>query len=113
MLGDHPAAVAGIKQADLQKFPLFHAVAAIIYSEAGMPDEARRAGETFMQMRPDFVPNIQAELMMRNLQPKDQLRVVSGLRKAEVPIPDGVEEAIAASAAAVEAPVTPDVLHDN
>lgn len=112
MLGDHPAAVAGIKQADLQKFPLFHAVAAIIYSEAGMPDEARRAGETFMQMRPDFVPNIQAELMMRNLQPKDQLRVVSGLRKAEVPIPDGVEEAIAASAA-VEAPVTPDVLHDN
>lgn len=99
MLGDHQAAVAGIKQADLQKFPLFHAVAAVIYADAGMPDEARRAGETFMHMRPDFILNIQAELTTRNYTPKDQLRLVSGLRKAEVPIPEGVEAAIARAAA--------------
>ncbi|WP_018237999.1 adenylate cyclase [Ensifer sp. BR816] len=100
MLGDYPAAAAGIKQADLQKFPLFHAVAAVIYAEAGMPAEARRAGETFMRMRPDFILNIQAELTTRNYTPKDQLRLVSGLRKAGLPIPGGVEAAIARAAAA-------------
>nr|WP_153500114.1 tetratricopeptide repeat protein [Sinorhizobium meliloti] len=100
MLGDHPAAVAGIRQADLQKFPLFHAVASVIYAEAGMLHEARRAGETFMRRRPDFVPNLQAEFKMRNLQPKDQLRLVSGLRKAGFSIPDGVEASIAAAEAA-------------
>lgn len=100
MLGDYPAAVAGIKQADLQKFPLFHAVAAVIYAEAGMPDVARQAGETFVRMRPDFIPNIQAELTTRNYTPKDQLRLVSGLRKAGLTIPEGVEAAIGRAAAA-------------
>lgn len=99
MLGDYPAAAAGIKQADLQKFPLFHAVAAVIYADAGMPHEARRAGETFMRMRPDFIHNIQAELTTRNYTPKDQLRLVSGLRKAGLPVPEGVEAAIARAAA--------------
>lgn len=99
MLGDYPAAAAGIKQADLQKFPLFHAVAAVIYADAGMPDEARRAGETFMRMRPDFIHNIQAELTTRNYTPKDQLRLVAGLRKAGLPVPEGVEAAIARAAA--------------
>ncbi|UWU16515.1 adenylate cyclase [Rhizobium sullae] len=94
MLGDYPAAVAGIRQADLQKFPLFHVVAAIIYAEAGMPEDARREGETFMQMRPDFVPNIAAELKIRNIQPGDQLRLITGIRKAGMPVPDGVEAAI-------------------
>nr|WP_261331436.1 adenylate cyclase [Rhizobium leguminosarum] len=95
MLGDYPAAVAGIRQADLQKFPLFHVVAAIIYAEAGMSEDARREGEIFMQMRPDFVPNIVAELKIRNIQPGDQLRLIMGIRKAGMPVPDGVEAAIA------------------
>ncbi|TCU08653.1 hypothetical protein EV132_12639 [Rhizobium sullae] len=100
MLGDYPAAAAGIKQADLQRFPLFHVVAAVIYAEAGMPDGARRAGETFMRMRPDFIRNILAELTIRNYRPEDQLRLASGLRKVGLPVPDGVEAAIASAAAA-------------
>ncbi|APO72263.1 TolB/tetratricopeptide repeat domain-containing protein (plasmid) [Rhizobium gallicum] len=104
MLGDYPAAVAGIRRADLQKFSLFHIVAAIIYAEAGMSEEARREGETFMKMRPDFVPNIAAELRIRNIQPRDQLRLIMTIRKAGMPVPDGVEAAIADQNAAPGAP---------
>ncbi|WP_261337976.1 adenylate cyclase [Rhizobium leguminosarum] len=95
MLGDTRSAIAGIRQADLQKFPLFHVVAAIIYAEAGMSEDARREGEIFMQMRPDFIPNIAVELKIRNIQPGDQLRLIMGIRKAGMPVPDGVEAAIA------------------
>lgn len=88
MLHDNQTAVLEIRQANMQKFPLFHAVAAIIYAEAGMTDEARREGEVFVSMRPDFLPNILAELAMRNMQPGDRDRLIEGLRKAGLAVPD-------------------------
>ncbi|AOF93405.1 adenylate cyclase [Sinorhizobium sp. RAC02] len=97
MLGDYPTAVAEIKQADLQKFPLFHIVAAVIYAEAGMDEEARREGEIFVRMRPDFLPNLTAELTLRNIRPIDQTRLVSGIRKAGLPVPDDVGPGTSAS----------------
>lgn len=90
MLHDDNTAVVEIKQADLQKFPLYHAVAAVIYVDAGMMDDARREATRFNEMRPDFIPNIVAELKARNFQPVDRARLIADIRKAGLPAPDEV-----------------------
>lgn len=87
MLQDNETAVAEIKQANLQKFPLFHIVAAVIYAERGMMEDAAREGAVFMEMRPKFLPNLVEELRMRNISAADQARMISGLRKAGLPTP--------------------------
>jgi TolB-like protein len=91
MLGDHEKAVALIRKADLQKFPLFHAVAAVVYSEAGLFAEAKREGEVFMKMRPDYLPNIVAENRKRNFPPKDSMRMIAALRRAGLPVPSDAD----------------------
>ncbi|MBB3237408.1 adenylate cyclase [Phyllobacterium endophyticum] len=89
MLGDFETAVVEIRQANLQKFPLFHLVAAIIYAERGMTAEAQDAASTFVAMRPAFLPNLQAELNIRNIRAEDQARLMAGIRKAGLAIPAG------------------------
>jgi TolB-like protein len=91
MLQDHDKAVRLIRKADLMKFPLFHGVAAVIYSEAGLLVEAKREGEVFMKMRPDYLPNIVAENRKRNLPPKDSMRMIVALRRAGLPVPSATE----------------------
>ncbi|MBY3194846.1 adenylate cyclase [Rhizobium laguerreae] len=91
MLDDHEMAVRLIRKADLQKFPLFHGVAAVIYSEAGLLAEAKREGEVFMKMRPDYLPNIVDENRKRNLPPKDSMRMIAALRRAGLPVPSATD----------------------
>jgi tetratricopeptide (TPR) repeat protein len=91
MLDDHEMAVRLIRKADLQKFPLFHGVAAVIYSEAGLLVEAKHEGEVFMKMRPDYLPNIVAENRKRNLPPKDSMRMIAALRRAGLPVPSATD----------------------
>ncbi|MBY5715393.1 adenylate cyclase [Rhizobium leguminosarum] len=97
MLRDNHTAVLEIRQANMQKFPLFHVVAAVIYAEAGMMNDARWEGQVFVSMRPDFLPNIVTELAMRNMQPEDRDRLIEGLRKAGMTVPD--PDAVASTAA--------------
>ncbi|MBY3385891.1 MULTISPECIES: adenylate cyclase [Rhizobium] len=91
MLHDDETAVIEIKQANLQKFPLFHAVAAVIYVNAGMIDDARRAASSFDAMRPDFIPNVVAELKARNFRPADRARLIADIRRAGLPASDEVQ----------------------
>jgi TolB-like protein len=91
MLHDDKTAVIEIRQADLQKFPLFHAVAAVIYVDAGMIEDARSEAARFNEMRPDFIPNIVAELKVRNFQPQDRARMIADLRTAGLPAMDEVQ----------------------
>jgi TolB-like protein len=91
MLNDHDNAVRLIRKADMQKFPLFHVVAAAIYAEAGLMDDAKREGEIFMKMRPDYVRNIVEEHKNRNVRPRDNARMIASLRKAGLPVPDEAE----------------------
>lgn len=87
MLKDHEKAVRLIRKADLKKFPLFHGVAAVIYSEAGLLADAKREGEVFMNMRPDYLPNIVAENRKRNLPQKESMRIIAALRRVGLPVP--------------------------
>lgn len=82
MLGDIARAVTDIRQADMQKFPLFHAVAAVIYAEARMMADSHREADVLKKMRPDFIRNFVAEMMSRNINPKDLDRLKAGLAKA-------------------------------
>ncbi|EJZ18490.1 hypothetical protein RCCGEPOP_25187 [Rhizobium sp. Pop5] len=91
MLHDKRTALIEISRADLQKFPLYHAVAAVIYVDADMMDDARREARRFNEMRPDFIPNIVAELKSRNFQPADRARLIADIRKAGLPAVDEVE----------------------
>ncbi|WP_426128282.1 adenylate cyclase [Pararhizobium sp. PWRC1-1] len=91
MLNDQDKAVRLIRKADLQRFPLFHAVAAAIYADAGMMDDAKREAATFMKMRPEYIDNIVEEHRNRNIQPADSLRMIASLRKAGLPVPAAKE----------------------
>ncbi|MDQ0561520.1 TolB-like protein [Rhizobium mesoamericanum] len=91
MLHDRRTALVEISQADLQKFPLYHAVAAVIYADADMMDDARREAKRFNEMRPDFIPNIVAELKSRNFRPADRAKLIADIRKAGLPAVDEVE----------------------
>jgi tetratricopeptide (TPR) repeat protein len=91
MLNDTANAVSLIRRADLQKFPLFHVVAAGIYADAGMMEDAKREADIFMKMRPDYIRDIVEENKNRNIQPRDSARMIASLRKAGLPVPDEAE----------------------
>ncbi|TCU21333.1 TolB-like protein [Rhizobium azibense] len=97
MLHDKRTALIEISQADLQKFPLYHAVAAVIYADADMMDDARREARRFNEMRPDFILNIVAELKSRNFQPADRARLIADIRKAGLPAVNEVEASMVLS----------------
>lgn len=54
-------------------------------------DDARREAKLFNEMRPDFIPNIVAELQSRNVQPADRARMIADIRKAGLPAVDEVQ----------------------
>lgn len=106
MLNDHDKAVSLIRKTDLQKFPMFHLVAAAIYAEAGLLDDARREGEIFVKMRPDYISNVIEEHRKRNIKPEDNVRMIASLRKAGLPVPseEEVEAKLLAPASSPQAP---------
>jgi adenylate cyclase len=99
MLQDNDTAVDEIRQANLQKFPLFHLIAAVIYAERGMMEDAKREGATFVEMRPAFLANLSAELKIRNIPPQDQVRMIAGIRKAGLPVPADTAASISSPSA--------------
>jgi adenylate cyclase len=86
MQEDYATAVFEIEQGDLQKFPIYHIVAAVICAQVGRMEDGKLEGETFLKMRPDFIQNIGAELTLRNIQPSDQARLIDGIRKIGIPV---------------------------
>lgn len=92
MLGNVEKAASEIQQADIQKFPLFHVVAAIIYAERGMTHEARRESREFALMGSDYLVNLTKELETRLGRPEDRARILAGLRKAGIEPRDDPDE---------------------
>jgi adenylate cyclase len=87
MLEDNVNAVAEIRQADQQEFPLYHLVAAIVYGQAGMKDDAAREGASFARLGPQFLVHLKDEVEERVSQPQDRDRIIQSLRQAGVQIP--------------------------
>jgi adenylate cyclase len=95
MQEDNVNAVAQIRQADQQKFPLFQLVAAIVYQQAGMPDEAARASASFAKLGPQFLAHLNDEIEERISLPEDRHRFLASLQKAGLRTADGPGVALA------------------
>jgi adenylate cyclase len=76
-----------IRKADLQKFPLFHVVAAVIFAERGMTEDTARERSIVASTGAAFFANIRGELQKRLARPEDRARILQGLRKAGL-VPD-------------------------
>lgn len=87
MQRDYRRAEVLIRQVSLEKFPLYHFVAAIIYVQLGMQPQATEAREQFLRMRPKFFESWDQEVAKRNYRPEDALHLVEGARKAGFPLP--------------------------
>lgn len=98
MQQDYGVATIEIRQADLQKFPLFHLVAAVIYAERGMSDDAARESAKFVETGSQFLVDPVAEIQERFSQPADRIRMIQGLRKAGLRIPADAAAGLSARA---------------
>lgn len=87
MQGDDKRAVTLIRRADLEKFPLYHVVAALIYARAGLAEEAAASRDLFLAMRPRFFDNLEDELIKRNYRPEDRRFLTDAARAAGFPVP--------------------------
>ncbi len=87
MQHDYKKALAEIDTVDMTGLPIYYAVAAIVYAQNGLDDKARAMAVQFQKMAPRFVPNLWAELAVRNIPFDAQLDIAEGLRKAGVHVP--------------------------
>jgi adenylate cyclase len=87
MQREYRRAEALIRQASLNKFPLYHFVAAIIYAQLDMKPQAAAAKGEFLRLRPKFFENWEHEVTKRNYRPEDAIHLAEGARKAGFPLP--------------------------
>lgn len=87
MQHDYARAESLIRQAALEKFPLYHFVAAVIYAQLGKAQEAAEARDAFLRMRPTIFEHWDEEMAKRNYQPEDAAHFAEGARKAGFPVP--------------------------
>lgn len=86
--GDDPRALVLIRRADLQHFPIYHLVAAMIFARNGLEEDAAVSRATFLRMRPNFFANFDAELDRRNFGPEDRAKLAADAVVAGFPVPD-------------------------
>ncbi len=91
LIGDYDNAITSLNEAIRQRpnFVASHAWLAAIYAELDRPDEARAAAAEVVRINPNYTAGI-----WRNLGYKDKAiarRVVDGLRKAGLKVPDEPE----------------------
>ncbi len=87
MQRDYARAESLIRQAALEKFPLYHFVAAVIYAQLGKASEAAEARDEFLRMRPTIFERWDEEMAKRNYRPEDAAHFAEGARKAGFPVP--------------------------
>ncbi|WP_343234470.1 adenylate cyclase [Microvirga terrestris] len=87
MQRDYARAESLIRQAALDKFPLYHFVAAVICAQLGKATEAAEARDAFLRMRPTIFEHWDDEMAKRNYRPEDAAHFAEGARKAGFPVP--------------------------
>ncbi|WP_262297181.1 tetratricopeptide repeat protein [Microvirga sesbaniae] len=87
MQRDYVRAEGLIRQSALEKFPLYHFVAAVIYAQLGKAPETAEARDAFLRMRPTIFEHWDDEMAKRNYRPEDAAHFAEGARKAGFPVP--------------------------
>jgi len=82
MKGSYREAADWLSKMQFSANPGPHTIAAYVYPEAGMMDEARREADWLRTHAPQFVADINAEIRLRFRRPEDQERVLDSLAKA-------------------------------
>ncbi|KQT50878.1 adenylate cyclase [Aureimonas sp. Leaf454] len=99
MQGNHEKAASEIRRANIQKFPLFHVVAAVIYAECGMTEEAEQESREFALTGSDYLVDLAEELETRLGRPEDRARILAGLKKAGLEPRQATDRPLAATVA--------------
>lgn len=86
MQGENARAVGLIKRANLQQFPIYHFVAALIFARHGMSLEASQARAEFLKQRPGFFADFDSELDRRNFNARDRSILIRGAIQAGFPV---------------------------
>jgi adenylate cyclase len=100
MQRDYARAETLIRQAALEKFPLYHFVAAVINAQLGKAREAAEARDAFLRMRPTIFEHWDEEMAKRNYRPEDSAHFADGARKAGFPVPARTAAEVALQSAA-------------
>jgi adenylate cyclase len=90
--GEYDAALDMALRSQAQEFFWTHGMHALAYSAVGMRDEAKAAVSRLLALYPGF-PERAREELGHWIAPERRERVLDGLRKAGLPIPDGDHEA--------------------
>lgn len=87
MQGDDARAVELIRRANLRRFSIYHLVAALIFTRAGLAAEAAQSRAEFLKLRPAFFADFDGELSKRNFNARDRAIIISGAIQAGFPVP--------------------------
>lgn len=86
MQDEDKRAVDLIKRANLQRFSIYHFVAALIFARHGLSQEAAQARAEFLKQRPGFFNDFDGELDRRNFNARDRAILVRGAIQAGFPV---------------------------
>jgi TolB-like protein len=83
---DYKAAAVLVRKAAVMDSPAYHLIAAGIFAEGGLAEEAAAERRWLMTRAPDFVTNVRSWPGLKNVQPEDRDRFLASLRKAGLPV---------------------------
>lgn len=86
MQGDDTRAVELIRRANLQRFSIYHFVAALIFVRSGHDAEAAESRAQFLKSRPGFFDDFDGELSKRNFNARDRAILTQGAIQAGFPV---------------------------
>lgn len=86
MQGQDDRAVELIRRANLKRFSIYHFVAALIFTRAGLEADAARSRAQFLTLRPDFFDDFEGELDRRNFNARDRAILIQGAVDAGFPV---------------------------
>ena len=85
---DDEAALDWAEKIDMPEFFWTHALLAAIYGQLDRPDDASGAARRLLELYPDFESRALIELSRQHFEPAVLSRIVDGLRKAGLKIPE-------------------------
>ncbi|WP_159715172.1 tetratricopeptide repeat protein [Geminicoccus flavidas] len=92
-VGKYEEALEEVHRIGMIKLPLYYAVRAAILGQLGRTEEAAEDGRRFLKEMPGFFDRLETELSKRNMQPEFRQKIIEGLRKAGLPVPETVTRA--------------------